>query len=366
MKFLFIGDASAAHYNLAQGLRSMGHEALVVGSGGGWRNHPCDISIPRNPKSKLSAVCYILRWLLLLPRLRGYDVVQFVGPHFIDLKAERRYFFYNYLCRHNRHVVLTALGDDYFWAMVNERYHPFRYGDFNIGTRLRNNADAVRVLSEWQAPEAEQINRRMADDADMIMPVLYEYWLCYDRFYHDKTCFMPLPVVMPDSTPTIYDGMRKIRVFIGIQRDRSEFKGTDIMMRAAQDIARDYAEKVELTVVENVPYDRYIAMLGEQDIILDQLYSYTPAMNALIAMARGVIVVGGGEPENYEILNETVLRPIVNVQPCYESCYEQLQNLILHPERIPQLQRDSIEYVRRHHDYIKVAQRYLSMYRSIV
>ena len=51
------------------------------------------------------------------------------------------------------------------------------------------------------------------------------------------------------------------------------------------------------------------------DAILDQLYSYTPSMNPLEAMSRGIICIGGGEPENYEILNETLLHPIINVQP---------------------------------------------------
>ena len=79
MKILFVGDASAAHYNLAEGLRRLGHEALVISHGGQWRNHPCDISISRDVSSMLSSLLYVVRWLLLLPRFRGYDVVQFVG-----------------------------------------------------------------------------------------------------------------------------------------------------------------------------------------------------------------------------------------------------------------------------------------------
>ena len=102
------------------------------------------------------------------------------------------------------------------------------------------------------------------------------------------------------------------------------------------------------------------------DAILDQLYSYTPSMNPLEAMSRGIICIGGGEPENYEILNETLLHPIINVQPNYESCYEQIKLLTLHPERIPQLQQESIDYIRKHHDYIKIAKQYEAFYRSIL
>ena len=106
--------------------------------------------------------------------------------------------------------------------------------------------------------------------------------------------------------------------------------------------------------------------MNDSDVLLDQLYSYTPSMNTLLAMSKGIVCVGGGEPENYEILGETELRPIINVEPTYESVYHELLQLVLHPERLPELKRQSIEYVRRHHDYLKVARQYEALYRSKV
>ena len=85
-------------------------------------------------------------------------------------------------------------------------------------------------------------------------------------------------------------------------------------------------------------------------------------MNPLLAMSKGIICIGGGEPENYEIIHETELRPIINVEPNYESVYQALENLVLHPERIPQLKAQSVEYIRRHHDYLKVARQYLEFW----
>jgi hypothetical protein len=106
-------------------------------------------------------------------------------------------------------------------------------------------------------------------------------------------------------------------------------------------------------------------MMNGSDAILDQLYSYTPSMNPLLAMSKGIICVGGGEPENYEILDETELHPIINVEPTYESVYAQLEQLVLHQERIPELKRQSVEYIRRHHDYLKVARQYEELYQSL-
>jgi glycosyltransferase involved in cell wall biosynthesis len=123
---------------------------------------------------------------------------------------------------------------------------------------------------------------------------------------------------------------------------------------------------MKLNVAEGVPFEQYQQMMDGSDAILDQLYSYTPSMNPLLAMSKGIICIGGGEPENYEILGETQLRPIINVQPNYESVYHELEQLILHPERIPLLKTQSREYVSQHHDYLKVARQYEQLYQKLL
>ena len=85
-------------------------------------------------------------------------------------------------------------------------------------------------------------------------------------------------------------------------------------------------------------------------------------MNALLAMGKGLILVGGGEPENYDIIHETELRPIINVLPDEEDVYRQLEQLVLHPERLERLSAESRLYVARHHDHVKVARQYLQFW----
>jgi hypothetical protein len=88
-------------------------------------------------------------------------------------------------------------------------------------------------------------------------------------------------------------------------------------------------------------------------------------MNALLAMSKGIVAVTGGEQENYDIIGEKELRPIINVQPTYESVYHELKELVLHKDIIPELKRQSVEYVRRHHDYRKLAQQYEDFYKTL-
>ena len=125
---------------------------------------------------------------------------------------------------------------------------------------------------------------------------------------------------------------------------------------------KELPDRVRAVRVESVPFAEYRKLMLGSDVILDQLYSYTPAMNALEAMAQGLVVVGGGEPENYAILGEESLRPIINVEPDEESVYEALRDLALHPERLPRLKADTLAYIHRHHDHLKVAQQYLDFW----
>ena len=137
------------------------------------------------------------------------------------------------------------------------------------------------------------------------------------------------------------------------------------MLQAAKDIRDKYPHRMKLIVAEGVPFEEYRQLMEGSDAILDQLYAYTPSMNPLLAMSKGIICIGGGEPENYEILGEKQLKPIINVEPNYESVYHELEQLILHPERIPQLKWQSREYVKRHHDYLKVARQYEQLYLTL-
>ena len=257
---------------------------------------------------------------------------------------------------------------DWYWVNTCCEKKPLRYSDFNIGQQLRTNSDALAERHDWLGTAKERLNKYIADDCDAIVTGLYEYDVCYRPYFPDKTHFIPFPIIAPHaSLPMPHSSLLEepLTVFIGISKKRSEYKGTDIMLRAAQDIKAKYLDKIELRIADGIPFEQYVDMMKGSDVILDQLYSYTPAMNALEAMARGIVVVGGGEPENYEILGETELRPIINVQPNYQSVYDELEQLILHPERISDLKKQSVEYVRRHHDYLKVAEQYIKFYQEL-
>ena len=45
MKILLIGEYSNVHNTLAEGLRFLGHEVMVISNGDFWKNYPRDIDV---------------------------------------------------------------------------------------------------------------------------------------------------------------------------------------------------------------------------------------------------------------------------------------------------------------------------------
>lgn len=369
MRILLLGEYSNVHHTLALGLRELGHEVTVASNGDGWKNYPRDIDLKRERLGFIGGLTFIKNNIKNVVCFTNYDIVQLINPIFIDFKAELVSPIFNYLHRFNRKIVLGAFGMDYYYVKACLDYKTFRYSDFNFGENERISKDNELFKRDWLYGGKGKLNRIIAEKSNCIVAGLYEYYASYKTHFKEKNkvYFIPFPI-KPDVKKTLFHREKgsPLRIFIGIQRTRSQYKGTDIMLNAAKRILKDYPQSCKLVVAENVPFEQYVNMLNNSEVIIDQLYSYTPAMNALEAMSRGLIVVGGGENENYAILNEKELRPIINVQPNEQSVYDALKYLVeKRDEIVPKLRQDSMEYILKHHDYLKIAKQYTQLYNSL-
>lgn len=365
MKILLIGEYSGLHWTLAEGLRLLGHEVTVVSDGDLWKNYPRDINLFRPTDSFTDGLRYLWKVLHHLPKFKGYDVVQLINPHFLRLRSERTLPIYRYLKKHNKRIFLGAFGHDYYYTHACMESNIYRYSDYKVGNRYKDTENNRIALQEDLHGGTAVANKEIANSCDGIIACLWEYYAAYQLHFPKKSVFIPLPIDLRNIAPRTRTIPQKVNFFIGIQSKRSDVKGTDIMLPILRDIAQKYPDRCTVTEVSNVPFATYCQLLDKADVQLDQIYSYTPSMNSLLAMAKGVVVISGGEPENYAILNEQKLRPIINVQPCESDIYKQLEETVLHPERIPQLSTESIEYVKKHHDMMKVAQQYIDYWSSI-
>ena len=373
MKILLLGDYSNLHWTLAEGLRKLGHQVCVVSDGDFWKSYKRDINVKRESYTKLGGIKFMLKILSLLPRFRGYDIVQIINPIVFDVKADKNLFIYKYLRKHNKKIFMGANGADYYWIKTCLDGKTFRYCDFNIFGKERDTPYNRKEIKDWIGSDKEKLNKYIANDCDGITCCLYEYYASYINKFPGKTFFAPLPInkesINIEKMELLKKGevkreSNKINFFIGISRERTTVKGTDIMEKALDRLHQRYPDKCNILKAVSVAFEEYKKMLDGSDVILDQIYSYTPAMNALLGMSKGLIAVSGGEPENYEIINETDIFPIINVLPEEDDIYNKLETLVLNPDSIDRLSMESIEYVLTHHNNIDVAERYLEIWKN--
>lgn len=320
-----------------------------------------DICLERG-KGKMGAFVYLLRWLMLLPKLRGYDVVDFNGQFMMEFKPWLKRFFYDYIRKRNRLVVTTLLGVGHYYVKGCVEAKLFRSSDFNIGDSPRTNAFAVEMREGWlNLPEVVSLSCHMAETSNLLIGTGYEYWACLHHYFPAKTRFVPLAIEPPVKPVEIHEVTGPVRIFIGIQRERDEEKGTDILWKVLQRLCADYPGRIAVNRVENVPYDEYCRMMEDSDILVDQLYTCY-AMNALMAMSMGIVVATVALPEAYELLSEGEMFPMIDLPCDEEGIYEQLEHYVLHPEELAKAKRQSVEFVNKHHHYVKVAQQYASLF----
>ena len=371
MKTLFVGDASNMHNCLAQQLRRMGHEAIVASNGSTWMNTERDINLLRRP-GKLGAVRYVLDILKALPQMRGFDIVQLAGPIFLNLKPDKVRMVLDYLKRNNGHVVLSAIGTDRVYYDACHDGHTYRYSDYLLGDKPSPYVLSPEYQAQHQDNWAQDYMREHSDYVlnaiDGVAACLWEYYAAYKQVGVHRLVHTGLPIDVDSLTMRPLDAVPdKVRFFIGIQRDRTALKGTDRMHEALKRVCAQRPDECEMVVAESVPYAQYVQMMRSSHVILDQLYSYTPATNALIAMAQGLIAVSGAEPEYYELIGETENQPIVNVNPLVEGDIEAKLNAIIdNKHRLPEWSIKSREFVLKHNSASIVAQRYLDLWNSII
>lgn len=369
MRILFVGEASYVHNILQRHLQAMGHDVVLMSDGNAWHQSPRDIDLHRDlRRGKWGGLAVLWTILKALPRLKDFDVVQLTNPNCIPLRQHWNIRILRYLARHNRCMVLGCFGDDPL-VIKRQLEGALEYSDiYWQGQPQMQDANAERIRLS-QLPEMWRALHNATQLSHRLVACLYEYHRLYDiEPYRQKLTYLPLPIDLPPRETLRPKGQHwPLNVLVGIQRDRDYMKGAWRIAKWLERLAAEQPDRLRLTYIVSAPYDEYCRMLDEADVLVDQLYSYTPAMGALAAMARGTVVIGGGEEEYYRFIGEQTLRPIINVRPDdEEQSIATLREALFTPGRVADLSRQSRQFVERHHDARLVAQQYAQLYETIL
>ena len=389
MKILLIGEASFLHNTLKKGLVERGHRVITMSDGNGWHDAPRDIDLRRDGRwGKLGGLRVVWQLLCHLPQLCGNDVVQIHNYQFVPLMYRWNTLLLRFLKLTNRRVVKGCFGDDLQIFRRQAQGVP-AYSDTYWSGQLQNADQHRDRIAEVVEHGAEASWRKTTHMADALVACLYEYWLDYNEPpYAAKLHYIPLPIeceemvkCVDNDTPSPFHPndsqlstlnsqlapSHPLTILIGLQPKRDFMKGAMKIAAFVEEVARRHPGKVQIKYVEGVPYDEYMHLLAKADVLVDQLYSYTPSMNSLAAMARGTVVIGGGEEEYYEFIGEKTLRPIINVRPDVpdEENITAIERALFTDGTLERMAQESIQFVHKYHDYRLVAKQYEQLYYSL-
>lgn len=372
MDVLLVGEYSRLHNSLKEGLTELGHNVTLAGTGDGFKGYPVDLNyeaklfnlpvlktirhyVNRIFRINLSYVERGIRFYFLLPRLKGYAVVQLINETPIKTLPSFERYLLKKLMKQNKKTFLLCCGIDYTVATYMLARKP-RYSVMDPYFKDKSLPEYGYILEYANKQHKkthdflyESINGVIASDMDYYLPLQGN-----PKFLG----LVPNPInlsQLPYTEPVITD---KIVIFLGINRLPYNQKGIPFFEKALEAIAAKYGTKVEIIVVESIPYKNYIKLYDKAHILLDQVYGYDQGYNALEAMAKGKVVFTGAEEEfmDYYKLTEEVA---INALPDVDYLIEKLSFLIENPDEIKAISKRARNFIEREHDYAFIAKQYV-------
>lgn len=363
---LLVADYSNFHATLARGLRKLGCNVTLVSDGGTFMQCEKDIDISRRHKGKLGGLLYTSNlFLTIIRKMRGYDIVSFRDPQFLELKPSRIKWLFNIIAASNQNLFLSYLSTDLpFLDMLEAEDSPLRYSEWFIDGRPgRMRVEESWKWESWHDRRMADLNRHFYSGIKGAVTALYEYHKSAERILPpERIAYGGIPIDVDAIKPQIIDRPEKIRIFLARDRRRKLEKGSDLLETVARRVIERHPGKAEFVLLENVPRQQYMELMRSSHILLDQMYSYTPATMALEAMASGLTVVSGAEPEFYEFIGEKENFPIVNSPIHPEALEKCIEDLVAHPENMAERSCKGREFVEKHNHMEVVARRFLNFW----
>ena len=365
-KILLVADYSNFHTTLAKGLRRLGCDVTLASDGGTFMQTDRDIDISRRYSSKAGGLLHAASLALTTLRsLRGYDIVSIRDPQFLNLRPERIGWFLDRIVRNNKACFQSFLTTDVrFLDMLESPDSPLRYSEWFIdGAPNRLRVSEAWRWEEWHAPEMRRLADRFYAGMRGAVTALYEYHKAAERIYPEgKVAYGGIPIDVEAIALREIDRPRKVRLFLARDRRRMLEKGNDLLEEAARNVVARHPDGAELVIVENVTRRQYIETMQTCHVVLDQIYSYTPATMALESMAAGLTVVSGAEPEFYDFIGEKENFPIINAPIELEALEKTIEEIVATPAMLRERGIRGREFVTKHNHMETVARRFLKFW----
>ncbi|WP_250433975.1 glycosyltransferase [Hanstruepera flava] len=378
MRILLIGEYSRLHNSLKEGLKRLGHEVIIVGSGDAFKNYPVDINI-RQPFTTglglffkkavykissidLTSIAIKHQVFGLKSLISNYDYVQLINENAFNALPKVEKELLTYVFKTNRNVFLLSCGADYLSVQFAQN-KKFKYSILtpyfenkllkrDFWYILKYSTQIYKNLHEFIFNNIKGV---IASDLDYHIPL---------KNHNKYLGLIPNPINIEKLEFTPLEITDKIVVFHGVNSKNYIKKGNVFFDEALQQIQNKYPEKVTVLRTEDLPYVQYIEAFNKAHIILDQVYAYDQGYNALEAMAKGKVVFTGAEQEWLDYYNLEENTVAINALPETKAIVEKLSWLIENPNNILEISKNARAFIEKEHHYITIAKQYLKTWEA--
>ena len=379
MKILLVGEFSRLHNSLKEGLISLNQEVSIVGTGDDFKEFPVDFTI--KPKYILSSslLKFInkvffklfksdlrllergIRFYLLLPKLKNYDIVQLINSDAIETYPFASRYLLNKLFNQNKKISLLICGEEtpiIEYLLKNE----MKYSILSPLIANKNLKKDYNYSLKYVQPNYRKTFDFITEKSSTIITSDLDYKIPMEKMGYDSQ-FIPNPINTDKITFEPLKIENKIIIFLGINESSSVKKGSDFFEKTLEIIKQKYPNQVETIVTKSIPYQQYIEAYNKAHILLDQIYSYDQGYNALEAMAKGKVVFTGAENEFLKQYHLTE-KVAINALPDVDYLVNELSYLIENPNEIIAIGKRARTFVEKEHHYTKIAEKYLEVWNS--
>lgn len=378
MRILLIGEYSRLHNSLKEGLFKLNHQVVIVANSDGFKGFPVDYSFDyKFSKTKIINILRQiivrlfnfdiakleqgLRFYFLLKKLKNFDVVQLINEKPIKTNTIFEIFLLKKIFENNKKAFVLSCGVDY----LNMKFEIENQSKKSILEPYFKNPSLTKEynsLFEYLKKSHKKLHDFVIEKSKGIIATDLDY-INATKNHPKYLGLIPYPI---NTDKLIFNELiieNKIILFLGINEWSYNQKGIYFFEQALKIIKLKYGVKIEIIIVKTIPYINYINLYNKAHIILDQSYAYDQGYNALEAMAKGKVVFTGAEIEfvkHYHLQEKVCVNALADV----DYLVNELSFLIENPEEIINIGKRARAFVEKEHDYVKIAEKYVSAWNS--
>jgi hypothetical protein len=359
-KILLINDVRGSHENLYTAFKKLGIDCDIALFGSSLSNKAIDykdFDQFRKYKSFGKIPRVILNYFMV-KNLEDYDVSSYVHRiTFLDRPEFLRLADVPYLRNKSKIMSYTGLGCDEISFIYGSEALPYKPCEScqkydEAGKRCE---EVIRGRNELSI---NNLNRYF--DTFVSTAIEYDH---IQKKIDKKIHRIPLPVNIQDIpwVPAKAKGNNTVKIVH--TPSRKGFKGTDIVCQAIE-VLRTIRSDFEFKIISGLSFHEYTNQIQEADIVIDQVWSQSPGMNALWLLAMGKIVFSGNTEIARSYFKFSKSSPIINAEPNAESLARELSNAISNRGSFTSISEYGREYIKSNHDSDKIAMLYLEMWKN--